>query len=586
MKPTMMRFRKLCGTLAGLAMGLTALAQEPSNQADPPAKPRMAERSAFTDKLLELISRQSNPPAKSASPAQPKPAEKMPITGLAPAKHFPNNCLLKYRVTTSSPHCQAFFDQGLGYFYSYVWMEAARSFETATVHDPNCALAWWGLSRALERWGRGKANDMAQKAHDLREHASHREQQLIITRMQEKGLLPGVGDQERRRQAAIATLDKMLAMYDDDEEAWYYRAQLSGGAGLFGGSESSVPFYKALLRINPLHPGATHELVHFYEKFQRPALGWKYSEDYIKSSPGIPHPWHMQAHLATRLGRWDKASSSSLKAAENQRAYHREQGVSPSEDWQFSHHLEILTLSLIHDGRYREARQIKKECWDLGYRHWEAWFRLALGERDWDEALKIAEQFRKSDKQKASYFAALVFLSQGDSCRATAEVEVLLEAQKQRRNDRTLELRMCEVQGLLLCQSGAGEAGLKMIARCVEKTKDDYGHHAWGNGAYYMEVWGLAALLAGKPETAEEAFLEALAHDSGSLKAALGLQVLCEQLGRSDEARQYADLARRYWKHAEVRSFDAELAAIRKGCTVQSVSAKLKSETAAGSNGP
>src|SRR5436309_2457529 len=90
-------------------------------------------------------------PPRPASPAKPAEA-KLPLTGLAPAKIIPGLCLLKYPVRTSSPECQAYFDQGLGYFYSYVWMEAARSFETATRYDPDCALAWWGLSRALERW--------------------------------------------------------------------------------------------------------------------------------------------------------------------------------------------------------------------------------------------------------------------------------------------------------------------------------------------------------------------------------------------------------------------------------------------------
>src|SRR5262245_7163700 len=160
-----------------------------------------------------------------------KPASgKMPMSGLPPAKPISGLCTLHYRISTSSPECQAFFDQGLGYFYSYVWMEAARSFETAARHDPSCALAWWGLGRALERWGRSNANKALLKANELAGKASHREQQLILARMQEKGLAPKVGDQEARKQAAIATIDTMLTLYDDDEEAWYYRAQLAGGS--------------------------------------------------------------------------------------------------------------------------------------------------------------------------------------------------------------------------------------------------------------------------------------------------------------------------------------------------------------------
>jgi hypothetical protein len=78
-----------------------------------------------------------------------------------------------------------------------------------------------------------------------------------------------------------------------------------------------------------------------------------------------------------------------------------------------------------------------------------------------------------------------------------------------------------------------------------------------------MEQWGLAALRVGNHAVAEEAFLEALAHDSGSVRAAMGLQVLCERQGRDGEARHYAELARRFWKHAEVGVFDAQFAAIR-----------------------
>src|SRR5437762_10941201 len=133
----------------------------------------------------------AQPPETPRSLAKPAAAtkaddEKLPITGLAPAKIFPNLCLYKYRVSTSSPQCQAYVDQGLGFFYSYVWMESARSFETATKCDPNCALAWWGLSRACERWGRGDANAALKKAKELMATADLREQKLILARLQEK----------------------------------------------------------------------------------------------------------------------------------------------------------------------------------------------------------------------------------------------------------------------------------------------------------------------------------------------------------------------------------------------------------------
>jgi tetratricopeptide (TPR) repeat protein len=502
-------------------------------------------------------------------------AANLPLTKLSPAKLIPNLCLVKYRVSTASPECQAFFDQGLGYYYSYVWMEAARSFETAARHDPDCAMAWWGLSQALERWGKGDQNQALQKARDALPRASHREQLLIRARLQEKGMAtstendkrPGkrrkrVPDNDAGKQAAIQTIDELLSLYDDDEEGWFYRAQLAGGTA-HGGNVSSVPFCKALLRINPLHPGANHELVHFYETQQRPALGWIYAENYIKSSPGIPHAYHMQAHLATRLGRWDKTSDRSARAIELERAYHKEMNVRPKDDDQYSHHLQILTLSLIHDGRFREAHAIKQEAERSHIEHWQPWFRLALAERDWPEALRIVDHSRKSDKETASYLAALVYLKHGNVARAASEVEVLRQLHAEHKDSKILQDRVWETEGLLLCRTGAIDPGLSLLAKVVERSKNDYGHHAWGNGSYYMEAWGQAALETHRKDVAEEAFLEALAHDPGSVRAALGLQVLCERQGRTEEARRYAELARRCWRKADPHCLAAELASMR-----------------------
>src|SRR2546427_3324945 len=51
-------------------------------------------------------------------------------------------------VSTSSPQAQAFYDQGLACLHSYVWIEAARSFNQALKLDPKLALAHVGLSYA------------------------------------------------------------------------------------------------------------------------------------------------------------------------------------------------------------------------------------------------------------------------------------------------------------------------------------------------------------------------------------------------------------------------------------------------------
>jgi tetratricopeptide (TPR) repeat protein len=51
-------------------------------------------------------------------------------------------------VSTSSTHAQAFYDQGLAYLHSFVWLEAARSFNQALRADPTLAMAHLGLTIA------------------------------------------------------------------------------------------------------------------------------------------------------------------------------------------------------------------------------------------------------------------------------------------------------------------------------------------------------------------------------------------------------------------------------------------------------
>ena len=561
--------RRLACLLAFAACGVATAADD--IEVAPPPRPKVVAKSAAP---AETPKRPFG-----ARPAAALPKDAMPLTGLSPSKPMFETCEYRYAVGTTNPKCQAFVDQGLGMYYSYVWIEAARSFETALTHDPECAYAWLMLHRSIEKYGRsgptvsaapftgaigglvaaklpervGKsAGDYAlAMAQKLMPKANDRERLHIQSRLQEKGMLPDTKPEDRRKKAA-ASLDELLMLHEDDEEGWFWRAQVADD-----GNAKAV-YYKAVLKINPYHPGANHELVHFYENIRRPALGWLFAENYIKSSPGIPHALHMQAHLAMRIGKWGPTTDWSARAVELQKEYHKTQGVKHTEDHQFNHHMETLTRSLVHDGRFAEARKIKTEAeTDYKYQFRPEWFRMAVAAKEWDEAAKIVDHFRRSDKSNGAYYAAQLYLEKGDTERARAEVDTLRSLQQTRKTDKQLERRLNEVQGRFLCQTGAGEAGLKMLKKVVDATKNDFGHHAWGNGAVYMETWGVAALEAGSAADAEEAFQEALAHDAGSVRGALGLWALCDRLGRSDEAARYLKVAQRVWAKAAPKDFDA-----------------------------
>src|SRR5262249_8062815 len=195
---------------------------------------------------------------------------------------------------------QLYYDQGLGFLHSFVYMEAARSFERATQLDPRCAMAFWGLSRALESWNKAdEAKAALTWAKQLAAGASFRERRLIEARVLEKeaASLEGPAREDKMKQVRLI-LDDCIALYPDDDETWMQRAAVAEG-----GSAGAIPFYKACLMVNPRHPGAHHQLVHGYEAIGRPALGWPHSQGYVDNAPLVPHSHHMQVHLAMRLSR-------------------------------------------------------------------------------------------------------------------------------------------------------------------------------------------------------------------------------------------------------------------------------------------
>jgi hypothetical protein len=139
-----------------------------------------------------------------------------------------------------------------------------------------------------------------------------------------------------------------------------------------------------------------------------------------------------------------------------------------------------------------------------------------------------------------------------------------LQRPPDKKGDRnSLENRTLEVEGLLLCQQGEVKAGLALLARLRERTKNSHRQMGWAHGAHFDEVHGIAALKTGQDELAEEALQHALAHDPRSARGALGMQVLCERQGRHAEARRFEQLARRIWANADPGVLDAELTYLR-----------------------
>src|SRR5216684_4478585 len=126
-------------------------------------------------------------------------------------------------VTTSSREAQAFYNQGLAYLHSYVWIEAARSCNQALRSDPKLAMAYICLSRAYSGLeDQAAAQSAHENAQALAANLSERERLRVSLRAIQlvaiKDILNGT-----KHQVYKAAIDGALTKYPDDTELWLLR---------------------------------------------------------------------------------------------------------------------------------------------------------------------------------------------------------------------------------------------------------------------------------------------------------------------------------------------------------------------------
>jgi len=168
-------------------------------------------------------------------------------------------------VSTKSAEAQGFYDQGLAYLHSYVWIEAARSFHQALRSDPGLALAHVGLSYAyIELNKPAEARTAIESAFALSATADKRGLSAREVAHQRHHIdaraLQMAAEDAPRDSAKLAAyrqaLDTALAAFPDDVELILKRgvAESPDPADRGQGSVvASIPFFARALKTVPNH---------------------------------------------------------------------------------------------------------------------------------------------------------------------------------------------------------------------------------------------------------------------------------------------------------------------------------------------
>src|SRR5713101_5916465 len=304
-------------------------------------------------------------------------------------------------VTTFSAEAQAFYNQGLAYLYSYVWIEAARSCNQALRSDPKLALAYICLSRGYSGLeDQGAAQSALENAQSLAANLSERERLRVSLRATQLQAIRDILN-SGEHQAYKTAIDAALVKYPDDSELWLLRGNAEeptaagrGQRGLVG----AVAYYQAVLAISPDNPAAEHYLVHAYESIEHPEEALKHGEIYARLCPSIPHAQHMYGHDLRVLGRSDEAIAQFQKADALELSYYESEKIPARYDWHRIHNLDLMAGSYEFKGQIKQAGELLQEFFSLPANDgiWASyqgdWPRFLISRGRYSEALSAARQ--------------------------------------------------------------------------------------------------------------------------------------------------------------------------------------------------
>ena len=266
---------------------------------------------------------------------------------------------VNFPVTTSWSKGQQMFNQGIGQLHGFWYYEAERTFRQIAAEDPNCAMAYWGMSMA--NWENTKrSKGFIAKAVELKDKVSEREKLYISA--QESFLADEPKDVKKRRQKLIEDIENIIHEYPDDLEAkailvvrlW----QFSHRGIPIGSRESIDAIMQQIFKENPLHP-AHHFRIHLWDG-KKPVRALSSAAVLHQTAPSIAHMWHMSGHIYSKLKRYAESAYHQEASARIDHNKQSEFRVLPDTIHNYAHNNEWLIRNWHYVGKVNDSILMSK----------------------------------------------------------------------------------------------------------------------------------------------------------------------------------------------------------------------------------
>lgn len=466
---------------------------------------------------------------------------------------------------TKSKEAQAFYDQGLAYLHSFVWIEAARSFHEALRHDPNLALAHVGLSYCyIELSKPAQAKQAIATAQTLAARASEHERRHVEARALQMAAEDAPRDASRLA-AYRKSLDAAMTAFPNDVELLLKRGMAESPDPAERGQGSvlaSIPFYERALKLSPNHLAARHYMAHAFENNGRMKEAVDAASSYALQAANVPHARHMHGHELRRAGRITEAIAQFEAADKLQRDYLVREKIAPELDWHYAHNLDLLAASYQYVGQMRKAESLLKQAFALpssllvqvvNKRDYPAFL---VGRNRLEEALAAAKTLSSHPHpvaQAAGHIeAGFALLAMNRFAEGANASNAALRALKAAPDGQALAVIPLEaLQGEFRLRTAQREQGRQAMERAAQKWRALPGPDAWTQSLFRLEALARSARQVGDWPLAARMAQLMLEHDPDYAGTHFALGLAAQHDGNVETARREFALAAKAWAQAD-----------------------------------
>ena len=469
------------------------------------------------------------------------------------------------------------FDLAISLLHSFEYAEAEKAFVKVIDMDPECAMAYWGVTMSIyhDLWAPPSETELKKGLQLLKiaeslpktekaqlyidaigafyadwENLDHNARELLYTKKMENIYLSNKDDAEATVFYALA----LTSSADPNDKT--YKNQKKAGALL-----------ENLFKEKPNHPGIAHYIIHSYDYPELAQMGLNTARRYAEIAPASAHAQHMPSHIFTRLGLWNESINTNINSASSAICY--AESVNLEARWtQEIHAVDYLVYAYLQMGdnknaleQLNEMQAVKtvfpKDDFASAYALTAIPVRVALENKNWEEAAnlelpKIDFTWGKFSWEKAllHFGKSLGYSHIGNIASAEQELQILRDLHQSLLDSKDnftktykanqVQIQIYAAQGWINLAKGNKEDALASMKLAAKMESETSKHPVTPSEVIPAdELLGDMLLSLNKPKEALDAYEVNLKGHPNRFNGIYGAAIAAKQSGNNEKTKLY-----------------------------------------------